>query len=97
MFVVLHFPRYDKAAGRPGTAELDIFIGPDFLITCPNQPLRPLGRVFHRCQNDAAYRDELFAKGPGYVLYVVLSELFDYCFPILDKIGHKLDEIEDAS
>ena len=96
LFVVLHFPRYDKAAGRLGTAELDIFIGPDFLITCPNQPLRPLGRVFHRCQNDEAYREELFAKGPGYVLYVVLSDLFDYCFPILDKIGHKLDEIEDA-
>lgn len=96
LFVVLHFPRYDKQAGRLGTAELDIFIGQDFLITCPNQPLRPLGRVFHRCQNDATYRDELFAKGPGYVLYVVLSELFDYCFPILDKIGHKLDEIEDA-
>jgi magnesium transporter len=96
LFVVLHFPRYDKAAGRLGTAELDIFIGPDFLITCPNQPLRPLGRVFHRCQNDEAYREELFAKGPGYVLYVVLSDLFDYCFPILDKVGHKLDEIEDA-
>ncbi|MBC7461017.1 MAG: magnesium transporter CorA family protein [Thermoleophilia bacterium] len=96
LFVVLHFPRYDKAAGRLGTAELDIFIGPDFLITCPNQPLRPLGRVFHRCQNDVDYRNELFAKGPGYVLYVVLSDLFDYCFPILDKVGHKLDEIEDA-
>jgi magnesium transporter len=25
----------------------------------------------------------------------VLDDLFDYCFPILDKIGHKLDRIED--
>jgi len=25
----------------------------------------------------------------------VLDDLFDYCFPILDKIGHKLDSIED--
>jgi magnesium transporter len=25
----------------------------------------------------------------------VLDDLFDYCFPILDKIGHKLDTIED--
>ncbi|MCW2926321.1 MAG: Cobalt/magnesium transport protein CorA [Thermoleophilia bacterium] len=96
LFVVLHFPRYDKSAGRLGTAELDIFIGPDFLITCPNQPLRALGRVFHRSENDAEFRAELFAKGPGFVLYTVLSELFDYCFPILDKIGHKLDEIEDG-
>ena len=96
LFVVLHLPRYDKSAGRLGTAELDVFIGPDYLITMPNQPLRALGRVFHRCQADPAYRDEMFAKGSGFLLYVVLSELFDYCFPILDKIGHKLDEIEDG-
>ena len=25
----------------------------------------------------------------------MLDDLFDYCFPILDKIGHKLDAIED--
>jgi magnesium transporter len=25
----------------------------------------------------------------------VLDDLFDYCFPILDKIGHKLDTVED--
>jgi magnesium transporter len=25
----------------------------------------------------------------------VLDDLFDYCFPILDKIGYKLDSIED--
>ena len=36
-----------------------------------------------------------FAKGSGYLLYHVLDDLFDYCFPILDKIGHKLDRTED--
>ena len=29
------------------------------------------------------------------MLYEVLDDLFDYCFPILDKIGFKLDRIED--
>ena len=38
---------------------------------------------------------QLFAKGTGRLLYEVLDDLFDYCFPILDKIGHKLDSIED--
>ncbi|MFL6035099.1 MAG: magnesium transporter CorA family protein, partial [Gaiellaceae bacterium] len=37
----------------------------------------------------------LFSKGSGRLLYEVLDDLFDYCFPILDKIGHKLDVIED--
>jgi magnesium transporter len=96
LFVVLHFPWYDKAAGRLATAELDVFVGPDFLVTCSSQPLRALGRLFHRCQSDERHRDELFDRGAGFVLYSVLSELFDYCFPILDKVGLKLDEIEDG-
>ena len=46
--------------------------------------------------NAAVFAGAGMSKGSGYVLYRVLSELFDYCFPILDKIGHKLDEIEDG-
>ena len=30
------------------------------------------------------------------MLYEILSELFDYCFPILDKIGFKLDRMREA-
>src|SRR3954465_2889557 len=36
LFIVLHFPRYDKAIGRLNAAELDMFIGPDYVITLPN-------------------------------------------------------------
>ncbi len=52
-------------------------------------------RLFARCESDDAFREQLFAKGSGRLLYEVLDDLFDYCFPILDKIGHKLDTIED--
>ena len=41
------------------------------------------------------FRAQLFSKGSGRLLYEILDDLFDYCFPILDKIGHKLDRIED--
>jgi magnesium transporter len=95
LFVVLHFPIYDKAVQRLNAAELDVFIGPGFLITLPNAELLPVTYLFNRCQDDFELRDEMFSKGPGYLLYHVLDDLFDYCFPILDKIGWKLDAIED--
>jgi len=95
LFVVLHFPVYDKAIQRLNAAELDIFLGPDFLITLPTTELLPVTRLFRRCWDDEALRTELFSKGSGRLLYEVLDDLFDYCFPILDKIGHKLDSIED--
>src|SRR5437667_6554752 len=95
LFGVLHFPVFDKAIQRLNAAELDFFLGPDYLVTLPNVELLPVTRLFRRCQDDERFREQLFSKGSGRLLYEVLDDLFDYCFPILDKIGHKLDTIED--
>ena len=95
LFAVLHFPWYDSSVQRLNAAELDIVLGPDYLVTMPNVPLLPVDRLFNRCADDEEFRNELFAKGSGRLLYEVLDDLFDYCFPILDKIAHKLDKIED--
>jgi len=80
---------------RLNAAELDVFIGSDYLVTIPNRELLPVTRLFARCEGDEALRHQLFEKGTGRLLYEILDDLFDYCFPILDKIGHKLDSIED--
>ena len=95
LFAVLHFPVYDKAIQRLNAAELDLFLGADYLVTLPNVELLPVSRLFRRCEEDAALRESLFVEGSGRLLYEVLDDLFDYCFPILDKIGHKLDSVED--
>src|ERR671922_2170216 len=95
LFGVLHFPVYDKAIQRLNAGELDFFLGPDYLVTLPAVELLPVTRLFRRCYEDKELRDRLFSKGSGYLLYHVLDDLFDYCFPILDKIAHKLDAIED--
>ena len=94
-FAVLHFPVYDKVVQRLNAAELDLFLGADYLVTLPTVELLPVTRLFRRCEEDEGLRTQLFAKGSGRLLYEVLDDLFDYCFPILDKIGHKLDSIED--
>jgi magnesium transporter len=95
LFGVLHFPVYDKAVQRLNAGELDFFLGPQYLVTLPAVELLPVTRLFQRCYDDPDLRENLFGKGSGYLLYHVLDDLFDYCFPILDKIGHKLDTVED--
>ena len=94
LFIVLHFPVFDSAAGRLETGELDIFVGPGFLITLPNQPLRPVSYLFERCRQKEEFRDQLFSRGSGYLLYRIVDDGFDYCFPMLRKIGNKLDALE---
>jgi magnesium transporter len=95
LFIVLNFPVFDKNVGRLNAGELDIFIGPDFLITLPNTPLQPVEYLFERCRASEEAREQLLGKGSGYLLYKIVDDSFDYCFPMLRKVGNKLDRIEE--
>ncbi|MDQ3644882.1 MAG: magnesium transporter CorA family protein, partial [Actinomycetota bacterium] len=95
LFIVLHFPVFDKSVGRLNAAELDIFVGPDFLITLPNRPISPVDYLFERCGSSEEVRDAHLSKGPGYLLYKIVDDSFDYCFPMLRKMGNKLERIEE--
>src|SRR5919198_1500778 len=95
LFIVLHFPIFDPSVGRLGAGELDLFVGPGFLVTLPNQPLQPVEYLFERCRAKEELRDQLFSRGSGYLLYRLVDDSFDYCFPMLRKIGNKLDALED--
>ncbi|MBK5110724.1 MAG: magnesium transporter CorA family protein [Thermoleophilia bacterium] len=95
LFLVLHVPVFDPNAGRLGAGELDLFVGPDFVVTLPNQPVPPVEYLFERCRADESLRQKLFSRGSGYLMYRLVDDSFDYCFPMLRKVGNKLDALED--
>jgi len=94
-FIILNFPVFDKAMGRLNAGEVDIFIGPDFLVTLPNVRLSPLEYLFERCRGSEEQREALFSKGLGYLLYKIVDDSIDYCFPMLRKMGNKLERVEN--
>ncbi len=95
VFIVLHFPLFDKDTGRILTAELDLFLGPDYLITLPSIPLPPLAAMFERYREKPELREEVFTKGSGYLLYKIVDTGVDASFPMLRKTGLKLERLED--
>jgi len=96
LFSVLHFPVFDKTIGRLNAGELDVFLGADYLVTLPAVELRPVTLLFRRCYENEELRHTLFTRGSGRLFYEVLDDLYDYCFPILDKIGFKLEQIDES-
>ncbi|MFM8562160.1 MAG: magnesium transporter CorA family protein [Solirubrobacterales bacterium] len=96
LFVVLQFPRFDKEVGRLNAAELDVFVGPDYVITVPGRQIAALDYLFERCRGDDEFRDQLFGKGTGYLLYRIVDDSVDASFPMLRKIGAKLEGLEDS-
>ncbi len=95
LFIVLHFPVFDKTQDRLLTAELDLFVGPDFLITLPDQNLPPLSAMFERYRARQEVSEAIFSKGTGYLLYKIVDTCVDASFPMLRKMGAKLDQLED--
>lgn len=95
LFAILHFPRFDAAAGRLGAAELDVFVGPGYLITIPNDPIDAISYLFERSQQSEEFREEMFSQGSGYLLYRITDTCVDAGFPMLRKIGAKLEHLEE--
>ncbi|HET9539590.1 MAG TPA: magnesium transporter CorA family protein [Candidatus Limnocylindria bacterium] len=95
LFLVVHFPRFDKETGRLHPAELDVFIGPDYVVTMPEEAIVPLPAMWERVREQADVREELFAGGSGRLLYEILDRCEDAGFPMLGQLGRKLRREED--
>lgn len=92
-FIVLHLPRYKKELFRLDSEEIDIFIGHDYLVTLHEGELKSLVQLARKCQLQESVRKEYMEEGSALLLYGITKTLFDYCFPMLDKIGNNVNEI----
>jgi len=95
LFLVLHFPVYDRESRVTTPSQLSVFIGEKYLITLHKGELKPLVKLFRECQIDEESLQENLSYGPGYLLYRIIDRLVDYCFPILNKIVDNIEEVED--
>ena len=95
LFLVLHFPVYDRESRVTTPSQLSVFIGEKYLITLHKGELKPLVKLFRECQIDEESLQENLSYGPDYLLYRIIDRLVDYCFPILNKIVDNIEEVED--
>ncbi|HEX8597453.1 MAG TPA: magnesium/cobalt transporter CorA [Chloroflexia bacterium] len=94
-FIVMHFPVYSRLVRVTTPSEVDIFIGPNYVITVHEGKLKPLSRFFEQCQTDVALREKVMGRSVGYLLYQLVDKLVDYCFPILNKIDLNIEKVDD--
>ncbi len=94
LFLVFHFPVFNKEARVTTVSQVSIFLGKDYLITLHEGNLKPLTKFFVDCDTNEETRQTKMSSSPGYLLYVILDRLVDYCFPLLNKIGSNIDAVE---
>jgi len=70
--------------------EVDIFIGPNYVLTVRNRS----ERGFQEVRNRAEREPHLLKFGSGYVFYFILDAVVDRYFPVLDAIETELEALE---
>ncbi len=94
-FMVFHFPVFNREARVTTASQVSIFIGEDYLITLHQGDLKPLVTLFRACETNDKTREESMGRSSGYLLYLILDRLVNYCFPIMNRIGENIEEVED--
>ena len=93
LFLILHFPTVIYDTIIPG--EIEFFIGHGFLVTIHNNNLQPLNDFFNLCKKDGDSTLTFKYESSAILLYEILDRLMAGCFPLLDKSGLEINNIED--
>ena len=72
--------------------ELHAFLAKDYLVTVHESSIAALDKIWNRAAGDPS----ILSRGVDFVYYLVADGIVDDIFPILDRIGDELEELEDS-
>ncbi|MDG4657740.1 magnesium/cobalt transporter CorA [Ectobacillus antri] len=91
-FFVFHALRYNEESDNEiTTLELNVFLGSNYVVTIHKKKQRWLGQMDAICSVSPKYMN----RGADFLLYTLIDGITDEYFPILDRIGVRIDELED--
>jgi magnesium transporter len=94
LFIVIHFPIFDKKNRKTISTELDIILFQDILITSHTGSLPELKRIFKKCNSDELVRNHYMKNNAIYLIYRILDKLIDTRMPMLDHIDDHIELIQ---
>ena len=95
IFLTIHIPLFNVATRTTYPGELDIVLTKDHLITGQAKEIYQLDDFFAKLANNEGQRRLYMNKTPAHLLYSILEMLLESCFPRIDHIHKKLENIEE--
>ncbi len=92
LFMVVHGVRYDAATEEFTTHELNIFLGPNYLVTFHSFHSRSI----EAAQNYVRRTSSVLLRGMDFMLHQILDRLIDNYFPKMEILEDKIEELEAA-
>jgi magnesium transporter len=89
LFAVLQ--NVDIVAGELKVGEVDIFVGPNYVLSIRSRVEQGFTAVRTRCEREP----ELLKYGSGFVFYALMDAVVDRYFPVLDALEVELERVEE--
>jgi len=91
LFLIVHGITPDSSHREFSTRELDLFLGPRYLVTYHRSKLRSIQAAV----DALAKSGNLLGSGPDFVMHFILDNQVDRYMPVLDQFAKAIEQIED--
>jgi len=95
LFIVIHFPVFNNKTRKTTSAELDIVLFKNVIITSHTKSLPELEKIFNKCKSDEIERNHYVKNSAVYLAFKVLDEIIEARMLMLDHIDDRIVYIEE--
>jgi magnesium transporter len=92
LYIVVDTIDFDPATDEMRLHELDLFLGPNYLLTYHNEPTEVLERHRRNIEREPSNR---LQHGPAHLLYRILDEVVDEFLPAIEHLDTVIDDAQD--
>lgn len=91
VYLAVHSARWEEKEPEPTLKELDLIVGPRYLVSYHEESTRSI----ERAHQTLSRRGDLLSRGPDYLLYFILDVMVDNYLPILEMLQDRIDRLEE--
>ncbi len=91
LFIIALAVGYDARSERLESTELDVFLGPNYVVSFHNRPLPFVEEMRHRCEQNGP---EL-TRGADFLAHSLLDALVDDYQPVVEQLDETLERVEE--
>ncbi len=92
LFLIVHNVRYEADARRLVTSELDMYIGPNYVVTLHKTPLQSVMEIRRRAENHSLVLDH----GAAFLAHALFDVVVDEFHPVVEALDDQVAAAQEA-
>lgn len=91
IFMIIHNVRYENEVPRVVAAELDMYVGQNYVVTLHQAPLHSVAEVRRRAENHSLVLD----RGAAFLAHALFDVGVDEFHPVVEALENEVDAVQE--